>query len=333
MAERREEKYLINYSEYSVISSRIKTLLQPDTNGKNGKYSICSMYFDDAFDTALAEKEDGNAVHIKFRIRTYDGSDGFIRLERKTKRGIVTEKHSERITKEELDKILSGEAISDESKCFGLVSEMRARAFKPVISVRYDREAYYMPSLGVRVTFDINVDSLPPDKDTLFGNTKRALPAIDRGQIIMEIKYSSEVPSKVERNGVRRTLNYNVRETTQEEIQELWERQGNEGTPDNGFILSHKYAYNSVSIGMGRWNYQGIVEAIIRDKYTADEMEAIINNMNAITAEFFNVLVTDGILSATKYLLDSINDENTKNFKEMQEWRINAKKIAKEIIK
>lgn len=195
MAERREEKYLINYSEYSVISSRIKALLQPDTNGKNGKYSICSMYFDDAFDTALAEKEDGNAVHIKFRIRTYDGSDGFIRLERKTKRGIVTEKHSARITKEELDKILSGEAISDESKCFKLVSEMRARAFKPVISVRYDREAYYMPSLGVRVTFDINVDSLPPDKDTLFGNTKRALPAIDRGQIIMEIKYSDRCPS------------------------------------------------------------------------------------------------------------------------------------------
>jgi hypothetical protein len=153
------------------------------------------MYFDDAFDTALAEKEDGNAVHIKFRIRTYDGSDGFIRLERKTKRGIVTDKHSERITKEELDKILSGEAISEESKCFGLVSEMRARAFKPVISVRYDREAYYMPSLGVRVTFDINVDSLPPDKDTLFGNTKRALPAIDRGQIIMEIKYSDRCPS------------------------------------------------------------------------------------------------------------------------------------------
>lgn len=149
----------------------------------------------------------------------------------------------------------------------------------------------------------------------------------------MEIKYSSEVPNKVERNGVRRTLNYNVRETTQEEIQELWGIQGNEGTPDNGFILSHKYAYNSVSIGMGRWNYQGIVEAIIRDKYTADEMEAITNNMNAITGEFFNVLVTDGILSATKYLLDNINNENAKNFKAMQEWRVLAKRIAKEIIK
>jgi hypothetical protein len=147
----------------------------------------------------------------------------------------------------------------------------------------------------------------------------------------MEIKYSSEVPSKVERNGVRRTLNYNVRETTQEEIQELWERQGSDGEPDNGFKLSHKYVYNAVSIGGARWNYQGVVEAIVRDKYTADEMEAITNNMNAVTGEFFNVLVTDGIIKATKYLVDSINSENTANFTEMQAWRAMAKRTAKEI--
>ena len=30
MAERREEKYLIDYSEYSVIASRIRELLTPD---------------------------------------------------------------------------------------------------------------------------------------------------------------------------------------------------------------------------------------------------------------------------------------------------------------
>ena len=117
MAERREEKYLISYPEYSVISSRIRSLLQPDKNGSNGSYSICSMYFDDAFDTALAEKEDGNAVHIKFRVRTYNGDKKFIRLERKTKRGIVTEKHSAKITEEELEAL---EAKAEESDVVGL---------------------------------------------------------------------------------------------------------------------------------------------------------------------------------------------------------------------
>lgn len=195
MAERREEKYLIDYPEYSVISNRLRAVLKPDKNGKDGKYSICSLYFDDPFDTALAEKEDGNAVHIKFRIRTYNGDKKMIRLERKTKRGIVTEKHSAIITEEELDKIIRDEPLDENSECFGLASEIRSKAFKPIVSVRYDREAYVFPELGIRVTFDINVDSLPPDKETLFGNTKSAIPAIGREKIIMEIKYSERCPS------------------------------------------------------------------------------------------------------------------------------------------
>lgn len=195
MAERREEKYLIGYDEYSVIVNRIRALLQPDSNGENGRYSICSLYFDDPFDSALAEKEDGNAVHVKFRVRTYGGSKKTIRLERKTKRGIVTEKHSAVITEQELDAIINGDPINEDSDCFGLVSEMRSKAFKPAVSVRYDREAFLFKPLGIRVTFDVNVDALPPDKSTLFGDTKRALPAVGRNKIIMEIKYSERCPS------------------------------------------------------------------------------------------------------------------------------------------
>lgn len=149
----------------------------------------------------------------------------------------------------------------------------------------------------------------------------------------MEIKYSAEYPERTKREGAKRILNYNIRELTESEIKELWGKEENQDTPYDYFASQHKYVYNTLTMGGARWSYNNIVEAIIRDKYSADEMEAITNNMNAITGEFFNVLVADGILSATKYLLDSINDENTKNFKEMQEWRFNAKKIAKEIIK
>ena len=195
MAERREEKYLIDLAEYSVISNRLKALMIPDANGVDGKYEICSLYFDDPFDTALAEKEDGNAVHVKYRIRTYGGGKGLIKLERKTKRGIVTEKHSAVINEAELKAIISGGAVDKDSKCFGLVSEIRSKAFMPKVSVRYDREAYVFPNLGIRVTFDSCVDSLPPDIETLFGRTKRALPALPRNQVIMEIKYSERCPA------------------------------------------------------------------------------------------------------------------------------------------
>ncbi len=195
MAERIEEKYLIDMYDYSAILNRISALMMPDKNGINGKYSICSLYFDDAFDTALSDKEDGNAIHIKFRIRTYGGSKGLIKLERKTKRGIITEKKSATLSEEELDLILSNGDIPKEAKCYDLVQEMRSKGLKPIVSVRYDREAFVFSPLGIRVTFDKNIDSLSPDKETLFGEIQGVKPAISRNTIVMEIKYSDRCPA------------------------------------------------------------------------------------------------------------------------------------------
>jgi len=195
MAERTEEKYLLDMSEYSAISARIRAVMAADSNGKDGGYSISSLYFDDPHDTALREKEDGDAVHVKYRVRTYNGEAGYIRLERKIKKGLITEKKSAKISERELASILSGEGLPEGSAAFGLFSEMRSRLFLPVVTVRYDREAYVYPSLGVRVTFDKNVDRLPPDAHCLFGNSDGALPAIERGHVIMEIKYSGRCPS------------------------------------------------------------------------------------------------------------------------------------------
>lgn len=148
----------------------------------------------------------------------------------------------------------------------------------------------------------------------------------------MEIKYSREVPSRIEGGGVKRTLNYNIRELTERELQDLWERESNrEDMNYESWKIEHKYAYNSVTIGNARWTYSGVVEAIIREKYSIDEMEAITNNMSAINAVFMQTLVTDGIVGAIKYLKDSADSEDTNTFKEMQEWRQLAKNEAKEI--
>ncbi len=152
----------------------------------------------------------------------------------------------------------------------------------------------------------------------------------------MEKKYSREIPNKVERIGGKFVLNYHLQETTEEEILALWESEhyGMEedyGQPDDYFKGEHKYNFNQVIVPMGKWKYDEVVNAIIRDKYREDEMEAITNNMNAVVSEFFSILITDGIIKATKYLVDSVDDEKMKQCKEMQEWRTFAKKTAKEI--
>lgn len=152
----------------------------------------------------------------------------------------------------------------------------------------------------------------------------------------MKLHFFSSIPKQIENTSPKVTLNYNIHESTQEEIQQAWDELRIEdmpATPDEWFVSEHKYAYYQTQVPMGLWSRDGIVNAIIRDKYRQDEMEAITNNMAAINAVFMQTLVTEGIIAATKYLKDSINDANTARFKEMQEWRAMAKEVARSIIK
>lgn len=52
-----------------------------------------------------------------------------------------------------------------------------------------------------------------------------------------------------------------------------------------------------------------IIDAIIRERYSASQVEAIVNN----------------------YLADTTNEEYLKEFNDMQEWRKQAKSIAKKV--
>ena len=151
----------------------------------------------------------------------------------------------------------------------------------------------------------------------------------------MEEKYSSSYPERVIRDGARRTLNYDIRELGEDEIKSLWEKepQMDGGAPYDYFAKEHRYAYRSVTMGGARWTYQGIVEAIIREKYSVDEMEAITNNMAAINAVFMQTLVSGGIVEAIKFLKESADVSDADAFKEMQEWRALAKREARDVLK
>ena len=149
----------------------------------------------------------------------------------------------------------------------------------------------------------------------------------------MEKKYSSEVPVKVERKGTMRTLNYGVYELSESEIKELWDNAQQEDTSYEVFAKQHKYRYWSVEIPMGQWKYDGVINAIVRQKYRSDEMEAITNNMAAVNAVFMQTLVNGGIVDAIRYLKESADSDDTETFKAMQEWRAMAKREAKSVFK
>lgn len=70
------------------------------------------------------------------------------------------------------------------------------------------------------------------------------------------------------------------------------------------------YSYSEVVLHPDITNYDGIVSALITRKYPSDRMQAIINN----------------------YLADPSDEEILQEFNTMQEWRKEAKNLAREIL-
>jgi SPX domain protein involved in polyphosphate accumulation len=160
--ERIEEKFILDYRQYSLIKSRVSKVLRLDAHS-GGCYQISSLYFDDPHNSAYFEKTFGLSVHSKFRIRTYNCSENMIKLEKKTKRGVRTKKESALYTKKDL-LALSNPPIMTEAfsgKLLRLAAELQSKGNDPVLTVRYNREAFYLDGLGVRVTFDSDIQSLP----------------------------------------------------------------------------------------------------------------------------------------------------------------------------
>lgn len=191
--QRHEEKYLIDYRQYALLKSRAAQLLTPDVHG--GSYVITSLYYDDLLDTALLEKQDGLARHTKFRIRTYNGADSQIKLERKVKQGILTEKQTASVTREQLP--ILGVSTNLTGTAGELAAQMVATAQRPVITVRYCRDAFFYRGTDLRLTFDTDLRALPATIDALFDSSLPGIPVLDANTVIMEVKYGSYLPTFV----------------------------------------------------------------------------------------------------------------------------------------
>lgn len=196
MLSRHEEKYILTYAQYLLLRQRAAMALLPDTHGDRGCYTITSLYYDDPQDTGLYEKLDGLALHSKFRVRTYDLSDSFIKLERKDKQGILTQKISAPIEKEQLDILTQPGAWEQFSgTAQELVQQLQEKSLRPVIGVRYVRDAFYHPGSDFRLTFDRDIEAIPPDAAALTDGSVQGLTALPPGSVVMEIKYGSRIPA------------------------------------------------------------------------------------------------------------------------------------------
>ncbi len=201
---RHELKYYINESVYQTLRNRLKVVIEPDPNMKNPEgYIISSLYFDDIYNSALEEKQNGIRFRKKFRMRSYNHSDSLIKLECKRKYDQYISKTSAAFTREEYDAILAGKydflAKRNETVCKELFAYHHTLLMKPVVTVEYLREAYILPQGNVRITFDKEISSSVNNFD-MFSEEYSTRNVLEPGVIVLEVKFDDFIPTFVQQS-------------------------------------------------------------------------------------------------------------------------------------
>ena len=158
---RHELKYVIGEPEKALLTERFKHLIQLDKHATNGGYTIRSLYFDDYWNSAYAEKDAGILVRKKYRIRIYNFGTNSIKLERKKKVDTYILKEDAPLTVEEFYKIIDGDydflLKSPYPLCQEFYYECVSNMLRPRTIVDYEREPWVYDFGTVRLTFDQNV--------------------------------------------------------------------------------------------------------------------------------------------------------------------------------
>ena len=195
---RHEYKHAINLLDYHTLRQRIRAIACLDPNaGTDGRYHIRSLYFDNDDDKALREKIYGLPNREKYRIRIYNTGSDFIRLEKKSKAYGLCNKQAATITKEQAERIISGDVEwmthSENAVLTEFYGKTCYQRLRPKTIVDYWREAYIYSFGNVRITFDSDV------RTGLYatGLFDKNLPTVstgERGVLLMELKYDEFLP-------------------------------------------------------------------------------------------------------------------------------------------
>lgn len=197
MAYRSEIKFSISTASAALLESRLSHVLTADPHIRRDRsYTVSSLYFDDPKATALTDKLDGVEKRAKFRIRYYNNSMDFLRLEKKEKIGSLSQKTSLAVDQNSVQSLISGDVslfYSAPEPLRELSFLIRERAFSPVITVDYTRRAFLYPAGNVRITLDSDVKA-SLYRGCLQDPLSARVPVLDPATSILEVKYDSFLP-------------------------------------------------------------------------------------------------------------------------------------------
>ena len=198
---RYEIKYICSDLQMLQMEEKISILLDRDSHvDEKGYYTIRSLYFDDYYNSAFYEKEDGNNPREKYRIRYYNNDKGRIHLEIKRKVGAKIQKESCAITEGEAAAMIEGQWAEIAGNTSKVVRNFflngMTRIFRPKIIVEYDRVPYVGKEGNVRITFDKNIRS-SSQVEEFWEKDLSTRPIMPSGQHLLEVKFDEFLPDYI----------------------------------------------------------------------------------------------------------------------------------------
>ncbi len=195
---RHEYKYVVSDAQIALIKNRIEGLMILDPHsGDEGMYNIRSIYFDNFFNSAYYDNENGVDPREKFRIRIYNRSDSRITLELKQKVSGKCHKLACPLTKEQFEILSKGGSMPISKENDPILNKLSllniTQGMKPKVIVEYDRVPYVYEDGNVRVTFDKNVRS-SREIDGFFDENLPVRCVMPPGQHLIEVKWDEFLP-------------------------------------------------------------------------------------------------------------------------------------------
>lgn len=204
--QRYECKYVVQRALVAPMRQFVQAFARPDLEARDatgGAYSVCSLYLDTNDLLFYRQYIAGERSRFKLRARTYcDASEAPVFLEVKWRVGRLVAKQrtvlSRSSARDVIEGFRSGVAGPLVSPAGAFSNRLALTAARPLLRVKYLREAYVSPDPGAaRVTFDKAIKFQPTFGPNLSheGGRWTEVPLHD---VVVEVKFAGGLPWWVE---------------------------------------------------------------------------------------------------------------------------------------
>jgi len=200
-----ELKYVLSIEKAREFAQAVKSFLNVDSYGENGKYAITSLYYDSPDHRFYREKMEGLKFRRKLRIRYYEKKEPltnespvFVEIKQRIDR--VTQKRRVKMSLKDALKLCNKGIMPDsyDPNDTPTLEEVQSMVLlyrlRPTIITSYFRHAYIGTEydMGLRVTFDTNIRYRDNNLDLTSKNIGKFM--IRPTLSVMEIKANESIP-------------------------------------------------------------------------------------------------------------------------------------------